>query len=135
MPDSVTIHSKTAQGGAVELTVEKTGADSGRLTAKTWTKANPGPTDKPAKTDDAKLYDVRLSANPTKVTCKASVFGPDPDVTCTLNPGAGSNSRSVTITIKGTLGGVGDGTTTYPLAEVDYTAIGTFLDTSGFPTA
>jgi hypothetical protein len=132
MASSATIHSTTPQGGKVELTVEKTGADTGNLTAKTWTSPNPGPTDRPQKSDTAPLYAVRLSSNPTKVTCKAKVFGPDPVVTCVLNAD-GANSKSVTLTIKGSLGGAADGTTTYPLADADFQAISNFLAGSGFP--
>lgn len=35
MPNSAMIHSSTPQGGEVELTLEKTGVDTGKLTAKT----------------------------------------------------------------------------------------------------
>ena len=126
-----TIKSKTKDGGLVELTVEKSGADTAKLTAKNWKVANP-PAGTHPKISETKLYGAKVSADGSLVACKAEVFGPDPDVTLLL---AAIPVKAVTITIKGTLGGMGDGVQTYALEDPDFTAIQGFVAAAQYPVA
>ena len=132
MPTTATIKSKTKDGADVELTVDKSGANTAKLTAKNWTVAKPPPAN--PKVSETKLFNATVSADNMRIACKADVFGPDPDVTLVLNAPA-SGSKSVTITIKGTLGGLGDGTETYPLEDMHFAAIQKFIADAQYPVA
>ena len=130
MPTTATIKSKTKDGADVELTVDKSGADTAKLTAKNWTISKPPPAN--PKVSETKLYGAKVSADGSRIMCKAEVFGPDPDVTLLLNATA---PKSVTITIKGTLGGMGDGEQTYALTDGDFTTIQGFVGAAQYPVA
>ena len=129
---TATINSKTLDGGEVELTVLKSGADSALLSAKNWTKNHLPPAGKP-KLTNTNLIGAKVSANGLSITCIADVFfGPDPVVTLVLSE-ATANPKTVTITIKGSLGGLGDGTSVYNLTDADYKEILDFIAAAQYP--
>jgi hypothetical protein len=128
---TATINSKTQDGGEVELTVLKSGADSALLSAKNWTKNRPPPAN--PKLTNTNLIGAKVSANGLSITCIADVFfGPDPVVTLVLSD-ATVNPKTVTITITGTLGGLGDGTSVYNLTDADYKEILDFIAAAQYP--
>jgi hypothetical protein len=128
MSYAVVIHSIT-HDGLVEIKLEIAGPAAALMTVKTWPDQHANPTSKPAKIDAVQLYGALLSPDAKSVACHANVFGPDPDVTCTLIPA----SQSINVVVKGTLGGFADKNETYALAPEDYANIDGFLAASGFP--
>ena len=104
MDHVLTIRSTPDQGGLIEITIEISGPDTTIITVRTWRPGSSGPPDKPAKIDVQHLFDVRVSPSKSSLTCRASAPGMTPD-----------------------------STNTYPLADVDYQALLTFIANSGYP--
>ena len=132
MDHIVTIHSKPAQGGLIEISIEISGPDTALATIRTWPHAVPVKGDRP-KVEVQHLFDGRVSGNGTRITCRATAPGANPVVTFTLTAGSGAADRSVTVAIVGTILHLGDRTTTYALADADYQALVAFVAASGFP--
>lgn len=128
---TATIKAKTKENGAVELLVEKTGADTARLTAKTWKVPVPAATAVP-EMSDAKLYDARVSADQNTIACKADAPGPDPRVTLLLAAPTGA-AKTVTISIEGTLFKLGDRVDVYTLEDAAFAAIKDFVRDAQYP--
>jgi hypothetical protein len=126
----VTIKSDGADGKHFEITLDKTGNDTGKVDVKTWNDGANHGGNPPDKDDTTKLYAIKAKSDGSKIACKADVFGPDPDVTFDM---AGQQNPSVTVTIKGSLGGMGDGTNTYPIAQSEFGKITQFIAGAGFP--
>jgi hypothetical protein len=122
---------KSDSGGKhSEITLDKTGTDTGTVNVKTW---NNGPNhagNPPDKDEKTRLYAITAKSNGSKIVCKADVPGSDPDVAFVV---AGSQSPSVTVTIVGTTFGLGDGTNVYPITQSDLTKITQFVASAGFP--
>lgn len=131
MAQVVTVNSRPPEGGLVRIAITALGHATGTIAASTW---RPGDAlDKPPhKTDTYPVYDIRRNAEGTEVTCRANVFGPDPLVTCTLAAASAAAAPSVTITIKGSLGGFADGTRTYPIADAEHADLVGFIAAGGF---
>jgi len=126
----VTVKSDGSDGKHVEITLDKTGPDTGKVTAKTWNGGANQTGNPPDKDEVTKLYSVQAKIDGLKIVCKADVSGPDPDVTFDL---AGPTNSSVTVTIEGTFLGIGDSTTTYNISQLDFLDIKTFVSAAGFP--
>ncbi len=114
---SATILSKTKKNEPIELTLTKMGDDEGLFLTRTA-----------RKRDKIDVYNIRVSADYTKITFNATVMGPDPDVQCILN-----SDSSITMIIEGAM--VGNGTTIYKLNSVDFDEIKAFIVGSDFPKA
>lgn len=134
MDHVVTISSRPAQGGLIEISIEISGPDTALATIRTWPRATPVQGDRP-KVEVQHLFDGRIGDNGTRITCRATAPGANPVVTFTLNAGSGAAARSVTVAIVGTILHIGDRTTTYPLPDADYQALLAFVASSGFPKA
>src|ERR1044072_5933914 len=127
----VTIKSDSG-GRHVEITLDKTGQDTGTVNVKTWNDAGDHAAGNPPdKNEKTRLYAITAKSNGSTIVCKADVPGSDPRVTFVIT---GSPAPSITVTIEGTTFGLGDGTKIYPIPQADVTMVTQFVASSEFPT-
>jgi len=65
---------------------------------------------------------------------QGKAFGGDPTVSCTIHHARPPKPALVRVTIKGTLAGLGDGTTDYLVGDDEHDRIRQFVLRAGFPT-
>ena len=130
---AVTISSDAADGTHVEITLAKIAPDKGNVRVKQWPAGTDSQNQPPSQDDAKDLYDVAARKDGSKIACKADISGPDPTVTFTFHDAQAPAQPNVTVTIKGTLFGIGDGTTVYDITANDVTKIKKFVTDSKFP--
>lgn len=152
MPDPVTITTtQTNDDGTVDdvqITITKTGDDTGTIRVRKYRRANPNtPTNfnsdpPPRPTEDAtnNLYELRAARDGTRLRCKADIpRRPDPTVEFVINcpdePAEGEERRSPTVTINKKLGDVhvAGSPTTYEISRETQDALLTFIRACEFP--
>jgi hypothetical protein len=133
MTTEVTIDPASAAGEHFELTLAKVGDDRGTIRIKLWRTDQDHRRDGPSKDDLIELYDIRASEDGSRITCKGEVVGPDPVVCCTIHAAEPQRPARVRVSINGTLGGMGDGTTDYLIGPVEHDKIKQFVLGVGFP--
>lgn len=121
---SVTVET-VVKGERVGISLEEVGADGALLTVQTYR-----PDGKIKKSDRIELYSVKRVKDQSVIRCKAKVFGPDPDVTCTLDPGTGADSRKIGLLVKGSWA---DRNETHVISDDHYQAGLSFLTQADFP--
>ena len=125
---AVSIKTKTERGSAVEVSLAKAvdAADRGTINLRTWKGGEIEEGVKPHREEIYKLYDIVTNGDGSVTTCRADVPGSDPVVTISIA------AHQITIDIKGTSFGIGDGTTAYEVTAEARQAIQKFLAES-FP--
>ena len=128
---SVVIHSKSEAGEPIEIAIEKTGGDKGKIRFKSWQAGQDPVHNAPSTDKSVDLYDIR-ARSPLEIICKGSVFiGSHPDITCTLHDAAPPGGPLVQVDIEGAW--AGNGTTKYPVTQPDFTKLKQFLAAAHFP--
>jgi len=128
---SVTVDAVSG-GSYLAITVENVGADRAVMVIRTWA-AGSKPPAPPEKSDQVKLYKVRRVAGADIITCRADVWGSDPEVRCELQAGGSEQERMVRLVVKGTAFGIGDRDDTHALSQAEYQAMREFFDLAAFP--
>lgn len=121
---AVRIDTKTENGSAVEVHLEKTAGTTDKGTIRLRSKKSEADA-KPHREESYQLYNISTNKDGSVTTCRADVPGSDPVVTISLN--AKKDQPSITIDIKGTSFKIGDGTTTYEVTEEAQEKIRSFL--------
>ena len=134
MTSKVTIDSQSASGEHFRLTLEKAADDRGTIRIKSWRDDQDHHSDGPDKDDLVQLYEIRASEDGSSFVCKGKVFGRDPIVSCMIHHARPPMPALVRVTIKGTLAGLGDGTTDYLIGDSEHDRIRQFVLRAGFPT-
>lgn len=122
MVDSVTLYSTEADGTKYQITLNKTGTDTGSLDVKSFDKD-----DKPLKDESFELYNILAAADGASLGCYAKVFGADPWVTFEIK------DNDITVTVNGAW--ASNGVTNYNLDNVNVLAILAFIKECAFPVA
>ncbi|MFG1301833.1 hypothetical protein V5F49_18760 [Xanthobacter sp. V3C-3] len=124
---AVTVHSRGSGGETYEITLEKTGPDSGRIAIRSWTAGRPV-TSAPDSVEAYPLTHVRAQDG-GRLLCKADVAALpdflDPVVMCRLEPNPGA---SPLVRIQ-----VGFKTFAYPLSPDDFKLLASFIQAARFP--
>lgn len=128
---SVTVDA-VSEGSYLAITVENVGSDRAALLIRTWAPGKKPPSP-PEKSDQVKLYKVRRAAGADIITCRADVWGNDPEVRCELQAGGSEQERTVRLVVKGTTFGIGDRDDTHALSQAEYQAMREFFDLAEFP--
>ena len=128
---SVTVDAVSG-GSYLAIAVENVGADRAVMLIRTWA-AGKKPPAPPEKSDQVKLYKVRRAAGEDTITCRADVWGNDPEVRCELQAGGSEQERKVRLVVKGTTFGIGDRDETHALSQAEYQAMRDFFNAAEFP--
>ena len=134
MTSAVTIDSESASGKHFQLTLEKVADDKGTIRIKSWRSDQDHHSEGPDKVRLFQLYKIRASEDGSSLVCKGKAFGGDPVVSCMIHQAQPPKPALVRITIKGTLAGLGDGTTDYLIGDTEHDRIRQFVLRAGFPT-
>ncbi len=129
MASSTTITSKAADGKLHEITIEKTGPDTGIVSLRSWD-AESATTSAPSADKSYKLYRIKASADGRRIACKAKAgFFIDPAVSLTAHPAAGSRGPFVQLQIAGGVLGSYE----YDVTDAELASVAAFVTESGFP--
>jgi len=107
--------------------------NQGTIRIKSWRSDRDCQSEGPDKDDLVQLYEIRASEDGSRLICKGEVFGLDPVVSCTIQDAQPHTPALVRVTIDGTLGGLGDGTTEYIIGRGEHDRIKQFVMRAGFP--
>lgn len=123
----VTVHSRGSAGETYEITLEKTGNDTGHITIRSWKAGKPAGS--PPDSVDAYPLTHIHAQDGGRLVCKADVAGLpdflDPVVMCRLEPNPGA---SPLVRIQ-----VGFKTYAFPLSPDDFKLLASFIAAARFP--
>jgi hypothetical protein len=134
MTSTVTIDSESATGEHFQLTLEKVADDKGTIRIKSWRSDQDHHSESPDKDRQFRLYKIRASEDGSSLVCRGKAFGGDPIVSCKIHQAQPPKPALVRVIIKGTLAGLGDGTTDYVVGDDEHDRIRQFVLRAGFPT-
>jgi hypothetical protein len=133
MAASLTLIADTTEGKHFEITLDQTSDDKGQVRVMSWHSNKDHRRDPPTRDDIIDLFDICFETKESLV-CKGDMLGSNPVVTCTFNGAESETPSSVEVVIKGTFGGLADGTTRYTLPKDDYAELEEFFAEANFKT-
>ncbi len=130
MAESATLTSKAADGKLHEITIAKTGPDTGTVRLRSW--ANSADTGQPPASDNAyKLYRIRAADDGRRIACKATSGSfIDPAVSLEAEPAGAGGGAFVQLKIAGGL----LGSYRYDVTDAELAAVTAFVIEARFPT-
>lgn len=120
MPGAITIHADDEDGNSFEITLKKTGPDTGFIELK---KVN-----QPIDDHSFNVLNIRANADGTKIVCKAAVIF-NPVVTCLI-----SHSQPSSPTVEVDVGSLFlHHVDKFEITQIDFNNLTKFVVDAGFP--
>ncbi len=117
-PSSVTVAVKSSDGESHQVSIQKTGRDTGAISRR----------DSAGSSQVYNVTAIKARTDGTRLTCN----GPYPSkIVCTLSAGRNGVADAIEITVSNTW--FYDGTTSYTPAHADFEKLRSFIAQSGFP--
>jgi len=128
----MTIVIDTEAGKHIEITLEKTGDETGLLTVQSWTSNQDHRREDPSRDDTLKIHDIHFDQT-RRLVCKGDMLGSTPSITCTLTPAAQDQKPFVRVLLAETFASLADGQKDYFMGKSEFDELKQFLIESKFP--